>query len=270
MVSPSSWLLAALPVIAAAASAMAAERPSPPCKLAPTEPARVAAVLDSRTLRLADGTQVRLAGLAGLDLSGVTDGASAAAAQAKAALADLVAGKSVTLQILREDRYGRRVALVALAGADSAPSLQHQLIARGEAVVASRVEPAGCAADYLAAERAARAARLGVWADPYYLIRRAEQPAAVSQARGRFALVEGKVLSIGDRGATIYLNFGRRWSEDFTVTIAKRNERSFAAAGLAPKSFAGRRILIRGWVDERGGPWIEALRPEQIEFADRE
>jgi hypothetical protein len=55
--------------------------------------------------------------------------------------------------------------------------------------------------------------------------------------QGRFALVEGRV----------YVNFGRRWTEDFTVTI-----------------------LVRGWIEERGGPWIEATRPEQIEFADRE
>jgi hypothetical protein len=157
---------------------------------------------------------------------------------------------------------------VALAGNDPADSLQHALIARGEGVVAAQGRPPGCAAEFLAAEGVARAARLGVWADPYYLIRQAERPAAVSEARGRFALVEGKVLSVRDRGATIYVNFGRRWSEDFTVTIAKRNERSFAAAGLTPKSLAGHRIRVRGWVDERGGPWIEATRPEQIEFAD--
>jgi hypothetical protein len=65
--------------------------------------------------------------------------------------------------------------------------------------------------------------------------------------QGRFALVEGRVLSVRESGATIYVNFGRRWTEDFTVTI-----------------------LVRGWIEERGGPWIEATRPEQIEFADRE
>jgi len=35
-------------------------------------------------------------------------------------------------------------------------------------------------------------------------------------ARGRFSLVEGKVLSVREAGATIYLNFGRRWSEALT------------------------------------------------------
>jgi hypothetical protein len=74
---------------------------------------------------------------------------------------------------------------------------------------------------------------------------------------------------VRESGATIYVNFGRRWTEDFTVTILKRNERNFTAVGLEPKTLAGRQIRVRGWVEERGGPWIEATRPEQIEFADR-
>ena len=88
--------------------------------------------------------------------------------------------------------------------------------------------------------------------------------------QGRFALVEGRVLSVRESGATSYVNFGRRWTEDFTVTILKRNERNFTAAGLEPKKLAGRQIRVRGWIEERGGPWIEATRAEQIEFADRE
>ena len=87
----------------------------------------------------------------------------------------------------------------------------------------------------------------------------------VDASRGSFALVEGKVLSVRESGGTIYVNFGRRWSEDFTVTIAKRSERAFTAAGLEPKSLRGRRVRIRGWIEERGGPWVEAARPEQIE-----
>jgi hypothetical protein len=93
---------------------------------------------------------------------------------------------------------------------------------------------------------------------------------------------------VRESGATIYVNFGRRWSEDFTVTVLKRNESNFAAAGLDLKSLEGKRIRVRGWIEERGGggntgvtgsatagatagvPWIEATRPEQIETADRE
>jgi hypothetical protein len=82
-------------------------------------------------------------------------------------------------------------------------------------------------------------------------------------------VVEGKVLSVRESGGTIYVNFGRRWSEDFTVTTLKRNERTFEAAGLPLKKLAGRRVRIRGTVEERGGPWIEVIHPGQIEIAEQ-
>ena len=60
-----------------------------------------------------------------------------------------------------------------------------------------------------------------------------------------FALVEGKVVSVRDSGGTTYVNFGRRWTEDFTAVIPKRNER-FLVSGLEPKRLEGRRIRLRG------------------------
>ena len=35
-----------------------------------------------------------------------------------------------------------------------------------------------------------------------------------------------------------------------------------------PKRLEGRRVRVRGFVEERGGPWIEATAPEQFEIAD--
>ena len=86
--------------------------------------------------------------------------------------------------------------------------------------------------------------------------------------QGRFAVVEGKIVSVRERGGTIYVNFGRRWSQALTVTISKRQERIFAGAGLAPKGLENRRVRVRGWVEVRNGPRIEATRPEQIEIAE--
>ena len=136
--------------------------------------------------------------------------------------------------------------------------------------MAARVGDMACAGEWLKTERAARAAGLGLWADPHYLIKQAGQPDEVLAGRSAFALVQGRVLSVRESGGTIYVNFGRRWSEDFTVTILKRNERIFSAAGMDLKNLAGRHVRIRGYVEERGGPWIEAARPEQIEIAERD
>ena len=164
------------------------------------------------------------------------------------------------------DRYGRLVAF-AFAG-DAQQSLQQELLEQGHARVSARVGEKACADALLSAERVARAARRGFWADPNFAPLSAENVPGLQAERGRFALVEGKVLSVRESGATIYVNFGRRWTRDFTVTILRRLQRAFAAAGVEPKTLEGRRIRVRGWIEQRGGPIIAAEAPEQIEFAD--
>jgi len=73
---------------------------------------------------------------------------------------------------------------------------------------------------------------------------------------------------VRESGATIYVNFGRRWTRDFTVIILKRVSRAFTAAGVEPKQLEGHRIRVRGWIEQRGGPVISAEAPEQIEVLD--
>jgi len=61
----------------------------------------------------------------------------------------------------------------------------------------------GCAAELLSQERRARAAKLGLWADPYYVILGAESLAELLAQQGRFSVVEGKVLSVRESGGTM-------------------------------------------------------------------
>lgn len=240
--------------------------PETRCRLEPLGTGLVAGVSDGRTLVLADGREVRLAGIE------VPPSDSDAGRDARATLAAWTLGQVVSLRRAGadRDRYGRAVAHVFVDAGDSGRSLQHRLLAAGHAQVSARAGEPACILESLAFERQARAAKLGLWADPYYQLRRAEHAAGVLTLRGRFAIVEGTVLSVRESGGTIYVNFGRRWSEDFTATIPKRSERAFAAAGIEPKQLERRRIRVRGWVEERGGPWIEVTRPEQIEIAERE
>jgi len=246
--------------VAVAAALAAGAASAEPCKLTPIGSAEVAAVRDGRTLALRDGSEVRLAGIE------APDGAQAAAA--KAALEALATGTLALkrLGLEERDRYGRLMAFAYPAGA--VVSLQEALLAQGHARVAPRIGDKACAEALLTSERAARAAKLGLWADPNFAPVAADHLAQLAAERGHFALVEGKVVSVHESGATIYLNFGRRWTEDFSVTIASRLNRTFTAAGLAPKSLEGKRVRVRGFVEQRNGPVIEAAAPEQIEAAD--
>ena len=162
-----------------------------------------------------------------------------------------------------------RDGLVAFAYAGEATqSLQVALLEQGAARVSARVGDKACAALLLAAEARARTAGRGLWTDPNFAPLPADNLARMDTEMGHFALVEGKVLSVRESGATIYVNFGRRWTRDFTVTILKRQQRTFAAAGLEPKRLEGRRIRVRGFLERRGGPILFAAAPEQIELLD--
>jgi endonuclease YncB( thermonuclease family) len=225
------------------------------CKLTAIGTANVAAVRDGRTLMLADGRELRLAAIE------VTD-------DSRGALQTLAGERLLRLERLGpdQDRYGRLVAF-AYAG-DTPQSLQQGLLEQGQARVSARIGDKACADALLTTERSARAAGRGLWADPNFAPLQAENLTRLQAERGHFALVEGKVLSVRESGATIYVNFGRRWTRDFTVIILKRQQRTFAAAGVEPKQLEGRRIRVRGWIEQRGGPIVAAEAPEQIEFVD--
>src|SRR5882757_5740360 len=181
------------------------------------------------------------------------------------ALSAIVANRDVTLSGEDDtpDRYGRQPAFVFLASSDT--PVQNLLLAQGEALVSGTVTGKDCAAALLAAEAEARRAKRGFWADPT-AIKNAESPGDILAGIGRFTVVEGKVLSVRQAGATTYLNFGRNWTRDFAVTISRRMMPAFEAAGLLPKSLENRRIRVRGWVEARGGPRIEVRRVGQIEL----
>jgi endonuclease YncB( thermonuclease family) len=228
------------------------------CRLPDGGPARVAGIPDGRSLLLEDGREILLAGIE----------PAPAWPGAQAGLAQRVAGQAVTLRGLspKPDRYGRLAAFVFVNASET--PVQYDLLGAGLVRVAGPVEAAGCRSELLRQERRARDARTGLWSDSAFGLRAADRPADIGITRGHFAVVEGKVVSVREAGATIYVNFGQRWSEDFTATIAKRLEPRFTSAGLTPRSLSGRLVRIRGMIENRGGPWIDVIHPDQIEVAE--
>jgi endonuclease YncB( thermonuclease family) len=218
----------------------------------------VADVIDARTLRLADGREIRLAGIM----------PSPDAIAIRDALAALVANRDVMLRGDDDtpDRYGRQHAYVVRV--DDGASVQVALLRAGAALTTGAVVAADCAAELTAAETSARQTRQGLWATPG-VIESAERPSDILAKLGQFAVIEGKVLSARQSGATFYLNFGRHWVRDFAVIIPKQMIGSLARAGVDTKALAGRVVRVRGWVEQRGGPRIRLRGTGQIEILDR-
>jgi endonuclease YncB( thermonuclease family) len=263
IISTGRWLLSAVAAVAPALATLAIAATSlraAPCAFAPQGEGHVVEVIDGRSFRLADGREIRLAGIE--EVSRETTKAARAAA-----LSAIIAGKDVNLAGDDDgpDRYGRQSAFIFLAGSDR--TVQSQLLAEGAAVVSAEIAEKDCAATLMAAEAEARKAQKGTWAGSS-VIKNAESADDILAGIGRFMLVEGKVLSVRQAGATTYLNFGRRWTRDFAVTIPRRMMPAIEAAGVPVKSLENRRIRVRGWVEARPGPRIEVVRAGQIEVLD--
>ncbi|WP_249123295.1 MULTISPECIES: thermonuclease family protein [unclassified Bradyrhizobium] len=241
-------------IAVSAVASFAAPAANVACSYEPQGDGRVDAVVDGRTLRLDDGREIRLAGI---EIPPGQDGS---------ALAARVMGRSVSLLGPDDtpDRYGRQSAIVEADGA--ATSVQADLLRQGLALFSGLVADRPCATELAAAEAEARKARRGTW-NSDSAIKNAERPGDISTLVGQFVVIEGKVLSVRQAGATIYVNFGRRWTESFAATISRRMIAALEASGLAPKSLENRRVRVRGWVELRGGPRIDVLQPGQVELA---
>jgi endonuclease YncB( thermonuclease family) len=239
-------LLFLLIVIPATASAA--------CGIADLGSVEVAAVRDDATLLLKDGRELRLAGIE----PGPT---------AQPLLLILAQGRPIRLSAATQpatDRYGR---LVAFARTDDG-SLQEALLTQGAARVAVRAGGRNCADVLLKLENDARQARRGLWGDPNFAPLRAEPGTWTQERLGTFVVIEGVVVSVRQSGGTVYVNFGRRFTRDFTLTMPRRLQAAFREAGRDPQMLQGRRVRVRGWLERRTGPIIEASAPEQIELLE--
>jgi endonuclease YncB( thermonuclease family) len=214
----------------------------------------VKAVRDTRTILLADGRTLHLAALE------IPAGREAVLRSLEGRTLGLKAG------VGSPDRYGRLVAFAAPPA--GAPTVQEGLVSEGHARVSARVGNQGCAKTLLTLEQQAREARRGLWTDPNFAPLHADDYGRFRAERGRFVLVEGKVLSVRESGATIYVNFGHRFTRDLSLTILRRLRANFTAAGVEPSSLQGRRIRVRGWLELRRGPIVDVAAPEQIEFIE--
>ena len=229
----------------------------------------VTAVTDGDTVILDDGRVVRMIGTQApkLPLDRPDFETWPLAPKAKAALEAIALGKPVRLGFGGEeiDRYGRVLAHVFIDGPDGEIWAQQAMIGLGLARVYSFPDNRACLDLLFAAEGRARLARLGIWGDPYYSIRAADQPGDLLARAGQYELVEGRVLLAEKNGGRVYLNFGRFWKQDFTAVIETPALRLFAEAGVDPLLLENALVRIRGWVDDRDGPRIEVTHPEQIE-----
>ena len=260
----SGFRLLAVVLLALTASVAVAEDPML-CGGKPST-VRIVEVVDGSSLRLEDGHVVRLVNvIAPLPI----DGDDNAVRLAKEILAQIANGKAAAVFLSSEDkdRYGRLSAHAVLIG--DKIWLEAELLSRGVA----RVFPSTndkCMTALLKQEAKARAAQIGFWSEAKFGVFEAENVEGLLGAEGRFVVVEGVIRRIGESRGRVYLDFGRRFTEDFTIIVPDTFRKVLLAQGSDPKSWRGRRVRVRGILFSWGGPAIEINTAQAIEFLDRD
>ncbi|HLW89810.1 MAG TPA: thermonuclease family protein [Roseiarcus sp.] len=256
----------------------------PACVGGPETRVKVAAIDERLDVALADGREARLSGL---DLPDPGRGDPATAAAARSFLSSWLVDREVGLRALspKPDRWDRAVVeLYAAPPAEDAvsPSQTHapagsgaaapeisvslRLLAAGFARVRPEVETRSCLDERRATEREAREKRLGLWRDPYYGVVEAADLDKLLERDGQFTLVEGTPWRVGEGRSRYFVDFALH--RGFTFVIPKKRAKDFEKAGLTISGLTGAKILVRGALDDRFGPRMEAWEPDAIERLD--
>jgi len=163
-----------------------------------------------------------------------------------------------------QDRYGCEG--VHLVG-DGTTWVQGALLAKSFALAqSSATMPANCLAALRLRERAAESRKVGIWSGAGPNLS-AQDLDRLREQQGRFVLVQGVVASVGDRKRRVYLNFGEKWDQDFTVSLAKSGRGAFKGDMTRILATKGVSIRVRGVLEWSGGPLIRVLDEGQIELA---
>lgn len=240
---------------------------APPCPLAQGDTRAVARVLDGETLSLDDGRRLRLMGALAPRAGdvGAAAGSWPPENATRAALVALVEGRSVTLwhDARQGDRYGQVLAHVTIGGT----WLQGTLVSRGLARAYGRPDGDACSEALAEIERRAREDGLGLWSNAAYGVRAASR-GDWAQTLHTFQIVSGTVRRVSRGSGEVYVTLGSRGGRAYPLAAVIAAKRSDLTGGIAPRRLVGRRVLVRGWLEQRRGPVIVVDSKGQLELID--
>jgi len=239
----------------------------PPCPLTRGDTRAIARVLDGETLLLDDGRHLRLIGALAPRAGdvGATSGTWPPENATRDALAELAVGRSAVLwhDIAQSDRYGQVLAHVMIDGA----WLQGTLIARGLSRAYSRPGGDACTEALAKLERRAREEEHGLWANAAYRVRAASRD-DWGTAAGSFHVVSGTVRRVSRGSGEVFVSLGARRGRAYPLAAVVPGNRANLTGGIAVRSLVGRRVLVRGWIEQRRGPVIVIDSKGQFELTD--
>lgn len=222
--------------------------------------ARIVRVEKNGALILNDGRAALLEGIR-LPQGAIDHAPGYFADEALAALADLAKAGPLELASTppKQDRYDR-----VRVQAFGTSWLNVAMLEKGLARVAIAPDRQECFPELYAAEARARAKGVGIWGSPAYRIR---TPAIGADDVGSFQIVEGRIAHVDARPGRAFLDFSDDAQRGFSAVIAPEDRKAFRDLDPALADLGGRRVRIRGLVqDYNGRREIQLSNPVQIEL----
>lgn len=231
-----------------------------------TSSARIDKVIDGQTILMKDGKIVRLSGIFYPFVTGKDSDGSMVRAKQKLERV-LPENTEVMLYQTRYEDKGRinRMGhqLAHLAVKKTGEWVNGAMVAYGYAYALTDLDNPQMVGQLYAAERLARKESRGLWAEgsDYGLL----TPVTAHEGDGTFRVVEGVVTKASTSSNHLYLNFGDDWRQDFTVKVTSAQRRVLSKRGIDPMTLSGHTVLVRGWLREWNGPYMELESIDQLE-----
>lgn len=237
------------------------------CGLKPTDPGTIVATHSMGELSLQDGRKLKLAGVR--------------IATSQNPLADLLGQTIIPYPAAKgPDRTGFTPAhiLFSSESENQTPAwLQQKLLQQGNAFIYIYPDQISCAKALRSSEETARQSGAGIWnldllhptpistpKDTQAFFWSAVGHFDTDRAVGHYGIIRGLVLSTGSAGRWRYLNFGRNYTQDFTVRLTANVEKRLSEHGFTLKGLKDRTMEVRGVVQSNGGPLIDVFDTAQI------
>ncbi len=206
------------------------------------QPIVIKHIVDGDTLHLKDGRKVRLIGINTPELGRDGQPDQPLAKQATAAIRQLIKGQNpLLLQIgtQPQDHYGRVLGHIFL---EDGRSLEAELLKQGLGFAIS-IPPNLALRDCLnQAERLARAANLGVWAEADY---RPLHASTLDRRSGGFGRYQGEISQAGTHSKGRYLELNGK------IFVPVQAGTATALDLFSSDDLLGRKVEIRGWLIAR-------------------
>ena len=162
------------------------------------------------------------------------------------------------------DRYGTPLVQVEL---EDGRWLQGEMVSEGLAWANSTLTSRDLVTVLYKHERYARANNKGLWVNPLYILNK--DAGSLEGKQNSFQIYEGVVKSErDDKKNNHFYHFNEDRKTDFTILVKVENIEMLRENPDLFKNIVGKRVRVRGWLQQTDGPMIELTHPEQIEFIE--